>query len=500
MRIIPRIDRDPRIVAFVQTPAGKAVALAVFAALLAPMRFRCFFEVLAVLGLMTLFPSHRRALLSLGVVYWTVVHPIQDWSYVTRDVVKQEGLGTLNVSLVYRVVLLVTLALFTVGATHHLSWRVFSAGAAPSLDPLPLVYGSRLVRLSRPPVGSLARPRLDLRRRWRRLPLVFQLRPARSELPGPGSGPSSSRHVQPVLDCHLPGRAHSLRQGRRLSEKDRGEVAGRSGRLPAQGHQAPGLVPGADRGAAFVRPVRPWSCDDPGRPPGSGPLGPRQPRTSASLERAGSRRGVRPEHLGPAPSLVHVLGEPGRGVPPQCARSCRRWGGFLVAICRMSGFQALRVSYRPLQSQTIADFWNRYNYYYKELLVDCFFYPTFVRYFKRHPRLRVVTATFAAAGLGNMLAEFIHYPGYIIELGLWKALLGFRVFVFYALVLSTGIAVSQLRRRSRSPDRSGAFGGQVMPALGVAIFYCLLHVFLVSSREYGFGDRFRFFYHLFAIT
>jgi hypothetical protein len=174
-------------------------------------------------------------------------------------------------------------------------------------------------------------------------------------------------------------------------------------------------------------------------------------------------------------------------------------GGFLIAVCRMSGFRALRVSYRPLQAQTLADFWNRFNYYYKEMLVDFFFYPTFVRYFKRHPRLRIVAATFAAAGLGNILAEFFNHPGYLLKLGLWKTLLGFRMFVFHALVMSTGIAVSQLRGRRRSPDRSAIYGGRVRPALGVWLFYSLLTVFGYSVREYGLADRFRFLFHLFGI-
>ena len=73
----------------------------------------------------------------------------------------------------------------------------------------------------------------------------------------------------------------------------------------------------------------------------------------------------------------------------------------IISVCRMAGFNALRNSYRPLSSRTLADFFNRFYYYFKELLVDMFFYPTFLRYWKRRKRLRLVFATFAAVAFGN---------------------------------------------------------------------------------------------------
>jgi len=77
------------------------------------------------------------------------------------------------------------------------------------------------------------------------------------------------------------------------------------------------------------------------------------------------------------------------------------WGNPIVACCRAAGFRALRNTYRPLESRTIADFWNRYYYYFKELLVEFFFYPTYLRYLRRYRRLRLVVATLAAATFGN---------------------------------------------------------------------------------------------------
>ena len=77
------------------------------------------------------------------------------------------------------------------------------------------------------------------------------------------------------------------------------------------------------------------------------------------------------------------------------------WGHTVIACCRMAGFRALRNTYRPLEARTVAEFWNRYYYYFKELLADFFFYPTFFRWFKGHKRVRLAAATFMAAGFGN---------------------------------------------------------------------------------------------------
>jgi hypothetical protein len=49
------------------------------------------------------------------------------------------------------------------------------------------------------------------------------------------------------------------------------------------------------------------------------------------------------------------------------------WGGLIIASARMAGFRLLRNTYKPLEATTIAEFWNRYYFYYKELLVDHFF-------------------------------------------------------------------------------------------------------------------------------
>jgi len=172
-------------------------------------------------------------------------------------------------------------------------------------------------------------------------------------------------------------------------------------------------------------------------------------------------------------------------------------GHRIVACCRMAGFLALRNTYRPLRSRSVAEFWNRYLYYFKELLVDFFFYPTFMRYFKRWPRLRLFAATFAAACLGNMFFHFFLQMGDIEKFGFWKTLAGFNVFMFYTIVLAIGIGISQLREPQ---EKSGWFRGQLVPSICVAGFFCILRVFDYGSTSPPIQEHFRFLAHIFNLV
>ena len=173
-------------------------------------------------------------------------------------------------------------------------------------------------------------------------------------------------------------------------------------------------------------------------------------------------------------------------------------GHRIVASCRMAGFLALRNTYRPLASRSIAEFWNRYVYYFKELMVDCFFYPTFVRYFKKRGRWRLFAATFAAAGFGNAFYHFFGDLNYIEQLGFWRALDGFSSYIFYTIVLAVGIGISQAREQKIV--NSGWFRGRLIPALGVAGFYCVLSIFEHRLKRYPIQECFRFLAHLFNLV
>jgi hypothetical protein len=172
-------------------------------------------------------------------------------------------------------------------------------------------------------------------------------------------------------------------------------------------------------------------------------------------------------------------------------------GHRIIACCRVAGFNALRNTYRPLSSLTIVEFFNRFYYYFKELLVDFFFYPTFLRYFKRHRRLRLVAATFAAAGFGNMFYHFTLDASMVSRVGLMEACVNFQVFAFYCLVLATALSISQLW--PRSVPRTDFLRGRLLRAAWVVLFYCVLDIFGSTQRNYPLTEHFRFLGHLFGI-
>lgn len=174
------------------------------------------------------------------------------------------------------------------------------------------------------------------------------------------------------------------------------------------------------------------------------------------------------------------------------------WGHTIVACARLAGFRLLRNTYRPLEARTIAEFWNRYYFYFKELLVEMFFYPTFMRCFRGHSRLRLAFATFMAAGVGNIIWHFMRDIRSVIDVGLAQSVIGFQTFAFYAIVLAAGIAVSQALPRQ---DHSAAswFRRQLLPCLRVASFFCLLRIFDDEQRTRTLAQHFAFLFHLFGL-
>jgi hypothetical protein len=174
------------------------------------------------------------------------------------------------------------------------------------------------------------------------------------------------------------------------------------------------------------------------------------------------------------------------------------WGNRFVACCRMAGFNALRNTYRPLSSRTVAEFFNRYYFYFKELLVEFFFYPTFLRCFKGYRKLRLIAATFAAACFGNAFFHFTRDLFFVQKLGLRGAIGNFQVFLFYCVALATAISISNLRHRGPRPN--GFIRGQLLPSASVVLFYCLLDVFGSTQRNYPLVEHFRFFAHLFNLN
>lgn len=127
-------------------------------------------------------------------------------------------------------------------------------------------------------------------------------------------------------------------------------------------------------------------------------------------------------------------------------------GHLIVGFLRLYGFNVFRNTYKPLLAESVVEFWNRYFYYFKELLVTFFFMPTFTgaaRPLRRWPRVRLLAAVLAAAFVGNTYYHVIEHGAELAQ-GQLLQVLGAQVSrMFYCLLLATGIFVSMLREQAR---------------------------------------------------
>lgn len=176
-------------------------------------------------------------------------------------------------------------------------------------------------------------------------------------------------------------------------------------------------------------------------------------------------------------------------------------GHEIVGILRLFGFNVFRNTYRPLLAPSVVEFWNRYFYYFKELMIDFFFFPTYIRRFRRHPRLRILAAIVAAAGFGNLYYHVLSNDAFLLKLD-WVGLLpwlGARG--FYCLALSLGIYVSMVREQRRRGTRAGppaSFAIRVRRIAGVWTFYGLIGIWSEQGTA-TFQQRVDFFLSLFGL-
>jgi hypothetical protein len=165
-----------------------------------------------------------------------------------------------------------------------------------------------------------------------------------------------------------------------------------------------------------------------------------------------------------------------------------------IAICRMCGFNALRNVYNPLQSNSIADFWNRYYYYFKEMLVAIFFYPAYFSFFKKSPRMRLLVATFCAVSVGNILFHYFLNLKFVVSEGPIAAMAHFQSFSVYTIVLTFAIYLSQRRKMDKTiPQRNS-----LLNTAGILGVYAVLSIFADLSHV-SLSSNFAYFLSLFGM-
>ena len=167
------------------------------------------------------------------------------------------------------------------------------------------------------------------------------------------------------------------------------------------------------------------------------------------------------------------------------------YGHIIVGCLRLLGFNVFRHAYKPLAATSIVDFWGRWSYYYKELLSDFFFYPTYLRAAWAGARLRLFLAVFAAAAVGNMYFVVLTEVELLLA-GATDAMWtrwGSRS--VYCILLATGIWLSMLRQqRIRSQVAAGPQGWtRFRDAFLVCTFYAVIHVWNIGQSHLGPLDR-----------
>lgn len=175
-------------------------------------------------------------------------------------------------------------------------------------------------------------------------------------------------------------------------------------------------------------------------------------------------------------------------------------GHIVIAIFRLFGFNIFRNTYKPLLAESVLEFWNRYFYYFKEVLNEFFFLPTFSRYFHQWPRIRLCAAVFAAALIGNMYFHILKAK-HLLVLGDFVTLWGaYHARIFYCFLLALGICVSMLRTQQRAQQlpRSG-LSIRIMHIGGVWTFFALIYIWNVHPGI-PFLARVSFFLHLFGLA
>ena len=145
------------------------------------------------------------------------------------------------------------------------------------------------------------------------------------------------------------------------------------------------------------------------------------------------------------------------------------------------------------------DYFNRFHYYFKELLVDFFFVPTFFKMFRNYPRLRMFFATFMAAGVGNAIWHFTRDINLVSTLGPVAAVETYTSYAFYCIVLATGVGLSQVRTSLGIRPASTLFGRLYSFFFSWSFGVCM-HVFSDESRNHTLGERLSFLASLFGVS
>ena len=169
---------------------------------------------------------------------------------------------------------------------------------------------------------------------------------------------------------------------------------------------------------------------------------------------------------------------------------------FKVAVWRICGYNMEPYLNKPWLATNLMSLWTRYAYYYREFLVRAFYYPVFFRLARLHASIRILIASLAAAGVGNLI---MHLMKQNLQQGMYAHNVSYVLTTWpYFLLLGIGIGVSVIfmrrRKRTRKPwtfDRW--FAVDVLAAYITIQYFALIHIFARPTEASTLGDMFVLF-------
>ncbi len=164
---------------------------------------------------------------------------------------------------------------------------------------------------------------------------------------------------------------------------------------------------------------------------------------------------------------------------------------FKVAVWRICGYNIAPYINKPWLATNLMAFWTRYAYYYREFLVRAFYYPVFFRFSRLHAGFRILIASLAAAGLGNLITHMMKQN---LQHGMQLQSVSYVLDTsMYFLLLGLGIAVSMIfmrrrRRRRKAWTFDRWFAVDLLAAYVTIQYFALIHVFARPTEASTFQD------------
>lgn len=147
-------------------------------------------------------------------------------------------------------------------------------------------------------------------------------------------------------------------------------------------------------------------------------------------------------------------------------------GHVVVSLGRACGYQIHRHVYRPFESRSIADFFQRFGFHYSALLRYLFFYPVFLKLSRWSLGLRLFVAVFLSTGVANFFLCFLRDGSYIVKLGFLDAIQNYLPYAVFCLLFSVASLINLYEKNNQQHSLMKG-----LSRVGIFLYYAVLFIF-----------------------